>query len=107
MHSTVADLLLEIEKELRRLGLWSETPVTQSQLMSTEPFCIDTMTFPEWVQFVFIARLKIIIEQGAGLPAVSDIAPMAEEYFKVSSVKASGLITLIRRFDLLISNQQV
>lgn len=105
MHSEVADLLLEIEFELRRLGLWSERPVTKVQLLSSQPFCIDTMTFPEWVQFVFIARLKLIIEQGAGFPEVSDITPMAEEYFKAGSVEASGLIALIRRFDHLILNQ--
>jgi len=105
MHSEVADLLLEIELELRRLGLWSEKPVTKAQLLSSQPFCIDTMTFSEWLQFVFIVRLKLIVERGAGFPEVSDITPMAEEYFKTGSVKASGLISLIRRFDHLISNQ--
>ncbi|UZE94998.1 YqcC family protein [Alkalimarinus alittae] len=105
MHSKIANLLREIEIELRQLGLWSDKPLEPQQLMSVEPFCIDTMTFPEWVQFVFIARLKFIIAQGAELPKTSDIAPMAEEFFKVNNVNAEPLISLIKAFDQLITEQ--
>lgn len=104
MHSEIADLLLNIEWELRRLGLWSNIPATQEQLMSSEPFCIDTMTLPEWIQFVYLVRLKSIIEQGLALPKVSGIAPMAEEYFKHTSVDASIVINLFKQFDQLISD---
>ncbi len=102
MHSEIADLLLEIESELRRLALWSQKPVTTAQLMSTEPFCIDTMTFPEWVQFVFITRLNVIVEQGGELPNVSGIAPMAEEYFRGTSINAEAFIAAIQKFDQLV-----
>ena len=104
MHSDVADLLLQIERELRRLALWSDTPATQQQMMSREPFCIDTMTFPEWVQFVFIARLAFIIEQGAAFPTASDIAPMAEEYFKGAKLDGGHIVALIKQFDQLVTN---
>lgn len=103
MHAEVADLLLALELELRRLELWSENPATEAQLNSTEPFCIDTMTFPEWVQFVLISRLKIIIQQGAELPKVSGIAPMAEEYFKGEAINAEAFILSVKKFDQLIS----
>lgn len=105
MYLEVADLLLEIELELRRLDMWSEKTVTKEQLMSTEPFCIDTMTFPEWIQFVFIMRLKIILEQGAELPNTSAIAPMAEEYFRGASINAGAFISSIKKFDQLISDR--
>ncbi|WP_250657619.1 YqcC family protein [Alkalimarinus coralli] len=102
MHSKIADLLLDIELEMRRLNIWSDLAPTQEQLMSTEPFCIDTMSFPEWIQFVFIERLKCIVEQGGTLPSNSDIAPMAEEYFRGSSLNATAFVALIRAFDQLI-----
>lgn len=103
MHSDVADLLLEIELELRRLALWSEEPVSPAQLMSKEPFCIDTMSFPEWTQFVFIPRLKMIIEHKAELPKTSGIAPMAEEYFKGTNINGEAFILSFKKFDQLIS----
>jgi uncharacterized protein YqcC (DUF446 family) len=103
MHSEIADVLLNIELELRRLDLWSQVPATQEQLMSSQPFCIDTMIFPEWIQFVLIERLKPIIEGGLSLPKTSGIAPMAEEYFKHEAIEASAVISLLKRFDQLIA----
>ena len=41
----IADLLLEMEAELRRLGLWETEAPTLESLSSQEPFCIDTLTF--------------------------------------------------------------
>lgn len=103
MHSKIADVLLDIEAEMRRLELWSEKPASPEQLRSTQPFSIDTMTFPEWTQYVFIVRLKTIIETSAPLPPTSDIAPMAEEYFKAIHVDSAALEASFRTFDQLIN----
>jgi uncharacterized protein YqcC (DUF446 family) len=98
----VASLLIDIEQELRVMGLWeSEMPSTEA-LSSTEPFAIDRLSFTQWLQFIFIPKMALLIEQQS-LPANCSIAPMAEEVFAQSNY-ASGLIAHLRRIDHLLSN---
>lgn len=78
----LADLLLELEKAMREAGVWdTEAPSDQAK-QSTEPFCIDTMGFDQWLRYVMIERFKIMIEHGMPLPGNCDIAPLATEFFK-------------------------
>lgn len=99
----VADCLLAIEKELRTIGLWATERPPQAALQSTEPFCIDTLEFTQWIQFVFIERMKLIVESGHSLPSVSGIAPMAEEYFRGRPESGQGLIRELEAIDQLLS----
>ncbi len=46
MDTEVAELLIDIESELRKLGLWSQIPPTEQALASDQPFCVDTLTLP-------------------------------------------------------------
>jgi len=43
----VTDSLLKIEIELRQLGVWQAEPPPQEAFQSTQPFCLDTMEFPQ------------------------------------------------------------
>ena len=90
---------------MRRLDLWSETTPSAEALASTAPFCVDTLSFPEWLQFVFLERVYLIVQQSLSLPASSGIAPLAEEYFVTDSTDAGMVIALLRRFDNLIEEQ--
>lgn len=99
----VADSLLRIEIELRQLGLWDEEPPSPEALQSTQPFCIDTLEFTQWIQFVFVERMKVIIENDHPLPAVSGIAPMAEEHFRGRPESGEGLVRELEEIDRLLS----
>ncbi len=102
-YIVVAEVLIDIEKELRELQLWEfETP-SQEALASTQPFAIDTLTFPQWLQFIFIPRLYWMVEQRAPLPSVSGVKPMAEEYFRVLSLNSAKLINHLDAIDTLLS----
>ncbi|MCK7543319.1 YqcC family protein [Marinobacter bryozoorum] len=103
VFSEVADRLLGIEAEMRRIQVWASEPPSDDALASTQPFCIDTLAFTEWLQFVFLVRMKIIVEQGHGLPDVSGIAPMAEEYFRARPEPGEGLVRELEAIDRLIS----
>ncbi|WP_227519860.1 YqcC family protein [Mangrovitalea sediminis] len=98
----VADLMLRLEAEMRRLSLWEAERPSPEALASTEPFCIDTLTFPQWLQFIFLERLKDIVEAGAPLPQRSEIHPLAVEYFKQEPVSSGGIVKLVWEFDQLI-----
>ncbi|MDP4548791.1 MAG: YqcC family protein [Marinobacter sp.] len=103
--SNVADSLLQIELELRTLGAWQEQPLPPEAFESTQPFCLDTMSFPQWLQFVFVARMKVLLEAGQPLPSVSGIAPMAEEYFRARSESGARLIQALAHMDGLLSGE--
>jgi len=42
----VADSLLQIEIELRRLEVWESEPPPEEAFRSEKPFCLDTMSSP-------------------------------------------------------------
>ncbi len=99
----VASVLIDIEGELRRLYLWEcETPTPQA-MASTEPFCIDTMSFPQWVQHIFLPRMSRLLEASEALPKRCGIEPMAAEYFKNQTIDGEGLIRAFRTIDEILS----
>ena len=59
----VKSLLVDIECELRVLGLWEDEAPSAEALASIEPFAVDTLSFSQWLQFIFVPKLYFIIEQ--------------------------------------------
>ena len=102
-YITVAEILIDIEKELRELRLWEFEAPSAEALASTQPFAIDTLNFPQWLQFIFIPRLYMIVGQRTPLPNVSGVKPMAEEYFRVRTLNSAALIMYLERMDKLLS----
>lgn len=98
----LADQLLLIERELRLLGWWSAVAPAVERLASVEPFCVDTLAFEEWLQWIFLPRMKLIIEQAAPLPAACAIQPMAEEVWTGEGEQVAVLLRLLGEFDRLI-----
>ena len=98
----VAALLIDVEAELRRLGLWETEPPGPAALASQQPFCIDTLSFPQWLQFVFLPRMHALVDEDRPLPAKCAIAPMAELYFEGLPLGAPGLIAVLTELDRVI-----
>ncbi len=94
-------LLQEVESELRTMALWETVVPPAEAFESTVPFFLDTMQFSQWLQWVFIARFRAIVEGGHPLPDTCSIAGMAEEAFRDQPVSSAQLIALLRRFDSL------
>ncbi|MBB6343427.1 uncharacterized protein YqcC (DUF446 family) [Pseudomonas fluvialis] len=98
----IADQLLLIERQLRQLGLWTQQAPSAEALASQQPFCVDSLAFEEWLQWIFLPRLKSLLEANAPLPAASGIAPMAEQVFVGRALEVKGLIAALEEFDRLI-----
>ena len=98
----IAEQLLLIERELRLQAWWSETPPSDEALASQQPFCVDSMAFEQWLQWIFLPRMKQILEDEAQLPSVSGIRPMAEQVYSDRAEQAAELIRLLGEFDRLI-----
>jgi len=98
----VAEQLLLIERELRVQGWWADVPPSEAALSSPEPFCIDTLEFEQWLQWIFLPRMKLLLENDAALPTVSGIREMAEEVYRDRVYQARGLLEALGEFDRLI-----
>ncbi|MBW2942115.1 YqcC family protein [Zhongshania aquimaris] len=106
-YHEVAAVLMDIEAELRQIGHWDAEPPPPEALRSEQPFAIDTLNFAQWLQFVFIPRMRFLIEQRQELPRASGIAPMAEEYFRASLLPVGGLMTALQTVDALLGSQGI
>lgn len=98
----VADQLLLIERELRSLGMWSEVAPGADALASQAPFCVDTLAFEEWLQWIFLPRMKLILERDLELPRASGIRSMAEEVYRERMAEVGPLLDALEAFDRLI-----
>lgn len=98
-HAAIAQVLSQITKEMQQLGLWHDVSPSQEKLASKLPFCVDTLTFCEWLQWVMFPKLFIIIETKASLPVKSNMAVMAEQALKREDANTDHLLTLITQLD--------
>ncbi|MFJ3484717.1 YqcC family protein [Pseudomonas sp. NPDC090202] len=99
----IADQLLLIERELRILGRWEDVPPSDEALSSREPFCVDTLDFDQWLQWIFLPRMKTILEQDLALPNASGILEMAQMVYATRATETRQLQELLAQFDRLIS----
>jgi uncharacterized protein YqcC (DUF446 family) len=99
----IAALLIDVEAELRQLQLWDDEPPSAEALASQQPFAIDTLTLPQWLQFIFLPNMYGLIEDEAPLPTKCGIAPMAEEFFRGQELGVSGLMDALEALDTVLS----
>ncbi|MEX0623063.1 MAG: YqcC family protein [Saccharospirillum sp.] len=97
--SELSNLLDELETELRELGYWSDMPPTPEALASKQPFAVDTLTLPEWLQWIYLQRLRALIEADLPLPTGAQVGPYAEEALKSDKRPTQKLLVIIDRID--------
>jgi uncharacterized protein YqcC (DUF446 family) len=103
MNTEIAELLIDIEAQLRQLNQWDRVPPSAEALASQEPFSVDTLTLPQWLQFIFLPTLYQMLEEGQPLPQRCGIAPMAEEYFRGTGLRSGELVVALMRIDELLN----
>lgn len=103
-YSIVEAKLAAIEAEMRRIGLWQSEPLPGAAYAFQEPFAMDTMAFPQWLQFVFIPRVKSIVQVRGEFPSSSSVGTQAIREFDGYS-EATKLVALLCEFDELFSNR--
>lgn len=93
-------LLERLETVMREERLWEEQAPEPQALASTQPFAIDTLTCCQWLQWVFIPRMKQLVELNAPLPAQFEISPYVEEAMK-EQPGSGAVLSVTREFDHL------
>ena len=79
----VMQALETIEQQLQQLALWQGQAPSDAALASRLPFCVDTLEFHEWLQFVLLVRFRALLaargEDGIDIPPRNNRAnPMDE-----------------------------
>jgi uncharacterized protein YqcC (DUF446 family) len=97
-HETVARRIDAIEAEMRRAGLWQDAPLEPRQMQFTRAFAGDTMAFEQWLQFVFIPRVREIVAARGEFPSQSQVSVQAIREFDGVD-EAADLIRLLSEFD--------
>ena len=99
LQQSAADYADQIEAEMHRVGLWQTEPLRPEQLDFTQAFAMDTMTFTQWLQFIFLVRLREAIATNE-FPSGSSVGAQAVREFDVHP-DAGRLLTLLSEFDAL------
>jgi uncharacterized protein YqcC (DUF446 family) len=104
-YDVVATKTDEIEAEIRRVRMWQDKPLPAEAMNFQRAFGGDTMAFEQWLQFVFIPRVRSIIESRGKFPSQSEVAGQAFKEWRMwgDAQNADDLLRLLKGFDGLFS----
>ncbi|WAK00621.1 YqcC family protein [Methylobacter sp. YRD-M1] len=102
-YRKIAELLFQVEVQLLQLNYWQDAFPSSEALSSELPFSCDTLTFPQWLQFIFLPRMRALVECAAPLPTTCAIAPYAEEYLK-HDANVQTLLAHLAEIDTLLTD---
>ncbi|MDR5904210.1 YqcC family protein [Franzmannia qiaohouensis] len=105
-HQRLDQALRELEATLKAADLWRVEQPSAKALASQQPFCVDSMELPQWLRYVFVARLDALVEAQAPLPSSCSVAPAAEVYLRQVGVPAHHLLLVVKaieRVDLVVT----
>jgi uncharacterized protein YqcC (DUF446 family) len=85
---------------MKRIGYWSNDPLPEEAYDFREAFAMDTMAFSQWLQFILLPRVRLIIEQEGDFPTESMVGVQAAREFD-GDADAAHLVSLLSEFDAL------
>jgi uncharacterized protein YqcC (DUF446 family) len=101
--SALAAKIKEIEAEMHGIDMWSEVAPSADKFQSRVAFFGDTMSFDQWLQFVFLPRVHEVLDGKSPAPASSSVGAYAVREFDGLD-QANRLIGLLSEFDRLIES---
>jgi uncharacterized protein YqcC (DUF446 family) len=103
LQESVAQYADQIEAEMHSIGLWQTEPLRAEQLEFTQAFAMDTMTFAQWLQFIFLVRVREAVASNE-FPSGSSVGAQAVREFDCDP-DADRLVTLLSEFDALFESE--
>ncbi|RKS86845.1 uncharacterized protein YqcC (DUF446 family) [Orbus hercynius] len=100
-NQSVLQLLNEIETAMQQKTLWQSLPPKPEAFLSEQPFALDMMSCYEWLQWIFLPRMRALIDADATLPRNFVLHPYFEEALKEED-EALVLLSLIKQLDQLV-----
>ncbi len=97
-RENLMNLLTALEGHLRRRDWWEEQSPPPAALNSREPFCVDYLSFSQWLQWIYIPKMRSLDI----LPQRSGLLPIAEEAWK-GCADIVELLRLVEKLDGIIN----
>ena len=99
----IAALLDALEIALRESSRWGAVAPDAERLASSMPFCVDTLSITEWIQWIFLPRMRGLLRARDDLPLGCAIRPIAEEQLSRESDGSALVLSLLARIDICLS----
>ncbi|PWC21187.1 hypothetical protein DDT52_06565 [Brenneria roseae subsp. roseae] len=107
IENQVRQSLFDLERVLRDSPFWEVSPPDAAAFNSVEPFCIDTMSAVQWLQWVLLPRMHALLDNGAPLPEKFLLLPYFEEALDGVSEDIEPVLLCVGQLDaLFIKNEQ-
>ena len=94
-YQALSDAINNLIDQMQHDQLWSKQQPDASALKSTQPFCLDTLTFEQWLQFVMVPTFLGMIQKQQALPKQCDIEPMAQQIWQQRYLAVQACIKAI------------
>ncbi|MCO6523471.1 MAG: YqcC family protein [Candidatus Schmidhempelia sp.] len=96
-RSHLHEILNQIELELKNIQLWEDNIPAAESLASQQPFAIDTLTPTQWLQWIFLPKMRYLLEIGADLPNNIAIHPYFEQ--TLAQADCAQLLKWLKEID--------
>ena len=90
----------KIETEMRYIGLWDIPDPGPDAIKNCGAFGLNTMSFEQWLRWVFVPNVRVLLKQGGPWPINSQVGVAATKNLD-GQPETSRLVTLLCEFDLL------
>ncbi len=98
INTKLARALDLLEAEMRLCELWQSEPPSAEALQSVEPFSIDTLEAHQWLQWVFLPTMLIILEESKPIPRGFELSPYFDEVWKDNDAY-SAVLAVVNHID--------
>jgi uncharacterized protein YqcC (DUF446 family) len=92
----------EIEAELKLLRRWNTSPLPPEKFENMGAFGCNTMSFEQWIQFVLLPRIHLIVRDKDSFPQGSMLGPYAIRVFD-GDLESSRLHDLLYELDEIVN----
>lgn len=101
MHraEVVRQQLIRIETTLRHHHQWQGIAPDAAAFSSDQPFCLDTLTPYEWLQWIFIPRMQALLDSNGVLPQAFAITPYYEVALHPGHPAREEVLELLQEMD--------
>lgn len=91
------ELLNQLEGELKRVELWQVARPSEEALQSSQPFALDTLAPEQWLQWIFLPKMREAIKVGA-VPRGFVISSYFEQVWQ-GNAQHIGVVSLTKQID--------
>lgn len=103
MKTRIRQHLTDLQIAMRTHEVWEAIAPPEEALANQQPFCIETLSPTQWLQWIFIPRMHALLDSEADLPRNFSITPYLEEALKEERY-LNAIRTPVLQIELLLKD---